>query len=127
MSVLKWTTKCWGDLTSAPQATSWCWVDIFNGPFKSFLLKGSSLCSEAAAAHGFDLLLQVHALNILRALFRDTRLGENIIPYVADGMKAAVLGFTSPVWAVSATALLSLTFCSQRPLCPGLVWLLLWF
>ncbi|KAL1782981.1 thyroid adenoma-associated protein isoform X1 [Sigmodon hispidus] len=52
---------------------------------------------------------QVHALNILRALFRDTRLGENIIPYVADGAKAAVLGFTSPVWAVrnSSTLLFS--------------------
>ncbi|XP_036606868.1 thyroid adenoma-associated protein [Trichosurus vulpecula] len=52
---------------------------------------------------------QVHALNILRALFRDTRLGENIIPYVADGIKAAILGFTSPVWAVrnSSTLLFS--------------------
>ncbi|XP_068927698.1 tRNA (32-2'-O)-methyltransferase regulator THADA isoform X2 [Petaurus breviceps papuanus] len=52
---------------------------------------------------------QVHALNILRALFRDTRLGENIIPYVADGIQAAVLGFTSPVWAVrnSSTLLFS--------------------
>lgn len=45
--------------------------------------------------------LKVHALNILRALYRDTRLGENIIPFIADGMQAAVLGFTSPVWAVS--------------------------
>ncbi|KAM9726802.1 thyroid adenoma-associated protein isoform 2-T3 [Menidia menidia] len=52
---------------------------------------------------------QVHALNILRALFRDTRLGENIIPFVSDGMQAAVLGFTSPVWAVrnSSTLLFS--------------------
>ncbi|XP_036080746.1 thyroid adenoma-associated protein isoform X3 [Rousettus aegyptiacus] len=52
---------------------------------------------------------QVHALNILRALFRDTRLGENIIPYVADGAKAAILGFTSAVWAVrnSSTLLFS--------------------
>ncbi|XP_017296045.1 thyroid adenoma-associated protein isoform X2 [Kryptolebias marmoratus] len=52
---------------------------------------------------------QVHALNVLRALYRDTRLGENIVPFVADGMQAAVLGFTSPVWAVrnSSTLLFS--------------------
>ncbi|XP_053314799.1 thyroid adenoma-associated protein [Spea bombifrons] len=52
---------------------------------------------------------QVHALNILRALFRDTRLGENIIPYVGEGTRAAILGFTSPVWAVrnSSTLLFS--------------------
>ncbi|XP_025029954.1 thyroid adenoma-associated protein homolog, partial [Python bivittatus] len=52
---------------------------------------------------------QVHALNILRALFKDTRLGENIIPYVADGMRAAILGFTSSAWAVrnSSTLLFS--------------------
>lgn len=46
-------------------------------------------------------VLQVHALNILRALYRDTRLGENIVSFVSEGMQAAVLGFTSPVWAVS--------------------------
>lgn len=45
--------------------------------------------------------IQVHALNILRALYRDTRLGENIVPFVSEGMQAAILGFTSPVWAVS--------------------------
>ncbi|XP_042592311.1 LOW QUALITY PROTEIN: thyroid adenoma-associated protein [Cyprinus carpio] len=52
---------------------------------------------------------QVHALNILRALYRDTRLGENIVPFVSDGMQAAILGFTSPVWAVrnSSTLLFS--------------------
>lgn len=47
------------------------------------------------------MYVQVHALNILRALYRDTRLGENIVPFVSDGMQAAILGFTSPVWAVS--------------------------
>ncbi|KFV43096.1 Thyroid adenoma-associated protein, partial [Gavia stellata] len=47
-----------------------------------------------------SVIPQVHALNILRALFRDTRLGENIMPYVADGIQAAILGFMSPVWAV---------------------------
>ncbi|KAM6355231.1 tRNA (32-2'-O)-methyltransferase regulator THADA [Podargus strigoides] len=56
-----------------------------------------------------SVIPQVHALNILRALFRDTRLGENIMPYVADGIQAAVLGFMSPIWAVrnSSTLLFS--------------------
>ncbi|CAG5133516.1 unnamed protein product, partial [Candidula unifasciata] len=52
---------------------------------------------------------QVHALNILRALYRDARLGEEVVPYVADGLKASILGFKSEQWAVqnSATLLLS--------------------
>ncbi|XP_009707772.1 PREDICTED: thyroid adenoma-associated protein [Cariama cristata] len=56
-----------------------------------------------------SVIPQVHALNILRALFRDTRLGDNIMPYVADGIQAAILGFMSPVWAVrnSSTLLFS--------------------
>ncbi|XP_021508522.1 tRNA (32-2'-O)-methyltransferase regulator THADA [Meriones unguiculatus] len=66
-----------------------------------------SLALSVDASKG--IVPQVHALNILRALFRDTRLGENIVPYVADGAKAAILGFTSPVWAVrnSSTLLFS--------------------
>uniref|UniRef100_A0A8C9W827 tRNA (32-2'-O)-methyltransferase regulator THADA n=1 Tax=Scleropages formosus TaxID=113540 RepID=A0A8C9W827_SCLFO len=58
---------------------------------------------------GHSTVPQVHALNILRALYRDTRLGENIVPFVSEGMQAAVLGFTSPVWAVrnSSTLLFS--------------------
>ncbi|XP_075781546.1 tRNA (32-2'-O)-methyltransferase regulator THADA isoform X2 [Pelodiscus sinensis] len=56
-----------------------------------------------------NIIPQVHALNILRALFRDTRFGENIMPFIADGIQAAILGFTSPVWAVrnSSTLLFS--------------------
>uniref|UniRef100_A0A8B9RME6 tRNA (32-2'-O)-methyltransferase regulator THADA n=1 Tax=Astyanax mexicanus TaxID=7994 RepID=A0A8B9RME6_ASTMX len=62
---------------------------------------------EGATEH--STVPQVHALNILRALYRDTRLGENIMPFVSEGVKAAVLGFTSPVWAVrnSSTLLFS--------------------
>lgn len=43
---------------------------------------------------------QVHALNILRAMYRDTRLGEEVFQFIADGVKAAVTGFGSHLWAV---------------------------
>ncbi|XP_033733610.1 thyroid adenoma-associated protein homolog [Pecten maximus] len=52
---------------------------------------------------------QVHALNTLRSLYRDTRLADDVAPFVADGLRAAILGFQNPFWAVrnSATLLLS--------------------
>ena len=48
----------------------------------------------------YFLRSQVHALNILRALFRDTRLAEDVFPFIADGMKAAVQGYMSQLWSV---------------------------
>ncbi|NXT67659.1 THADA protein, partial [Chaetops frenatus] len=79
---------------------------------KTDLLKMTmkELISLAAPLNeSLSVIPQVHALNILRALYRDTRLGENIMPYVADGIKASILGFRSPVWAVrnSSTLLFS--------------------
>lgn len=44
----------------------------------------------------------VHALNILRALYRDTRLGDSIVPFVAEGVMIAVEGFSSTLWPVSS-------------------------
>ena len=51
----------------------------------------------------------MHALNILRALFRDTRLGEDVTPLIAEGIRAAVLAYGSKFWAIrnSATLLFS--------------------
>jgi hypothetical protein len=51
----------------------------------------------------------VHALNILRALYRDSRLGEHIIPFIPEGVKLAVDGFSASLWPVrnSATLLFS--------------------
>lgn len=44
---------------------------------------------------------QSHALNILRALFRHTQLGEIVTPYVSPGVEAALRAFRSNFWGVS--------------------------
>ncbi|BET01279.1 Putative death-receptor fusion protein (DUF2428) [Nesidiocoris tenuis] len=50
-----------------------------------------------------------HALNILRALYRHTLLGEMVSPYVADGLSIAIEGFNASTWAErnSSTLLMS--------------------
>ncbi|XP_064600963.1 tRNA (32-2'-O)-methyltransferase regulator THADA-like [Liolophura sinensis] len=52
---------------------------------------------------------QVHAVNILRALYCDSQLSKDVTPYLADGLRVAVLGFSSPDWAIrnSSTLLFS--------------------
>ncbi|KAJ7373357.1 hypothetical protein OS493_012949 [Desmophyllum pertusum] len=54
-------------------------------------------------------LPQVHACNILRALYRETKLGEGVFPFVSDGVVVAINGFHSDSWAVrnSSTLLFS--------------------
>ncbi|XP_064489031.1 tRNA (32-2'-O)-methyltransferase regulator THADA-like isoform X3 [Ornithodoros turicata] len=65
-----------------------------------------------AIAHpGSDSAVEskVHAINVLRALYRNAKLGDIVVPYVADGVKVALLGFKAESWAVrnSATLLFS--------------------
>ncbi|XP_050048642.1 tRNA (32-2'-O)-methyltransferase regulator THADA isoform X1 [Dermacentor andersoni] len=52
---------------------------------------------------------KVHAMNVLRALFREARLGDAVMPYAADGIQVAIIGFESKIWSVrnSATLLFS--------------------
>ncbi|XP_068682323.1 tRNA (32-2'-O)-methyltransferase regulator THADA-like isoform X3 [Montipora foliosa] len=54
-------------------------------------------------------LPQVHACNILRAMYRETKLGEDVFPFVSDGVVVAVTGFHSNSWAMrnSSTLLFS--------------------
>jgi thyroid adenoma-associated protein len=42
---------------------------------------------------------RTHALNILRALYRCTDLGETIGEYVADGLMAAITGYGATTWS----------------------------
>uniref|UniRef100_A0A3B3YNB9 tRNA (32-2'-O)-methyltransferase regulator THADA n=1 Tax=Poecilia mexicana TaxID=48701 RepID=A0A3B3YNB9_9TELE len=90
-------------LSSEPKASS---CSLLKATMKQLIALASPAADRSTDA---STVPQVHALNILRALYRDTRLGENIIPFVSEGMQAAVLGFTSPVWAVrnSSTLLFS--------------------
>ena len=53
-----------------------------------------------AAAHP-ELDVRVHGLNILRALFRNNKLGEAMNPFLERGFLCAIQGFKSAIWAVS--------------------------
>jgi hypothetical protein len=43
----------------------------------------------------------VHALNILRALFRDSRLAEYVVTFVPEAVEVAIAGFSASIWPVS--------------------------
>lgn len=44
---------------------------------------------------------RTHALNILRALFRCTDLGDSVGEYISDGIDCAIRGYSSDNWPVS--------------------------
>lgn len=52
---------------------------------------------------GDNVEMRTHSMNILRALYRHTELGEEISPYIANGVIAAINGFTKKSWAVGTT------------------------
>ncbi|XP_032227510.2 thyroid adenoma-associated protein homolog isoform X2 [Nematostella vectensis] len=49
-------------------------------------------------------LPQVHAINILRALYQDTSLSAEVLMFAARGVILAITGFLSPSWAVRNAA-----------------------
>ncbi len=44
---------------------------------------------------------RIHALNILRNLYRESRLNQVIGPYVSRGLVLSINGFEAPDWAVN--------------------------
>ena len=42
----------------------------------------------------------VHALNILRALYRDSKLGDFVVPFIPEGLMIAIEGFSASLWPV---------------------------
>ncbi|KAJ8947048.1 hypothetical protein NQ318_019941 [Aromia moschata] len=48
---------------------------------------------------------RIHSMNVLRYMFRHSRLGELIVPHIGVGVKAAIVGFKSDTWGNSATLL----------------------
>lgn len=61
-----------------------------------------SVCELGVIIKLCFVLVQVHACNILRALYRETKLGEDVFPFVSDGVVVAITGFHSNSWAVSS-------------------------
>ena len=57
--------------------------------------------SSSSPPHDPSQPAAVHALNILRALYRDSRLGEHIVPFIPEGVMIAIEGFSAPLWPVS--------------------------
>ena len=47
----------------------------------------------------YSQVQRVHALNVLRALYRTSSLGDAVQPFVSQGLKSAIKGYKSQVWA----------------------------
>lgn len=62
--------------------------------------------------HDFSLRNEkpvTHAINILRAIYRHTQLGEIVAPYLESGMMVALNGFSSSSWGVNIQNLFKLS------------------
>lgn len=51
--------------------------------------------------------IKTHSMNILRALFRHSQLGDMVKNYIADGLMVAFRNYESRTWAVSSAVLFS--------------------
>ena len=63
----------------------------------------SKALEESAAAVVTVQPAALHALNILRALYRDSRLGEQVAAFIPRGVEVAIAGFAANHWPVSGS------------------------
>jgi hypothetical protein len=68
-------------------------------PKRQFFLETMSQLLALAASAEAEPENRVHACNILRALYRDTRLGESVAAHVEAGLRVAIQGFEAADWA----------------------------
>lgn len=64
-------------------------------------LKQSMVTLIRVCRSGMVAEARTHALNILRALFRCTDLGDSVGEYISDGIESAIRGYASDNWPVS--------------------------
>ncbi|CAB1101686.1 unnamed protein product [Ectocarpus sp. CCAP 1310/34] len=71
-----------------------------------------SLVDEGASKG--DWKSTVHAMNVLRVVFVDATLADDVCPYVTEATMAAVCGFEHPVWAVRNSSMMLFASIMQR-------------
>jgi hypothetical protein len=59
---------------------------------------------------------QVHALNVLKAVFQDARLADDLVVFVSSALVVAVKGFSDPRWQVRNSCMMLFTQVLQRAL-----------
>ena len=68
------------------------------------LLRTASMTSASSPSSWKSV---VHALNLLRSIFKDSSLHVDVLPYVSSSLRVSVQGFSDPMWAVRNSALIS--------------------
>ncbi|KAI9028199.1 putative death-receptor fusion protein-domain-containing protein [Phycomyces nitens] len=59
-------------------------------------------------------LPQVHAFNILRTIFMDSKLGTSVLKYASDGFSLSINGFSSASWAIRNCSVMLFSTLLQR-------------
>ncbi|CAO3700663.1 unnamed protein product [Rhizopus stolonifer] len=59
-------------------------------------------------------LPQVHAYNIMRSIFMDSKLGSHVLEYVSKGFSLAISGFSSFSWAIRNCSVMLFSTLLQR-------------